>query len=91
MNNKGQVQFYAFMVGIVVVILALALAFPTRQAVDTTMNQTTDDALGMNCSNTSISSFDKIACYAADLTPFYFIGSLLMIGGIWLTAKIIFQ
>jgi hypothetical protein len=91
MNNNGQVQFYAFMLGLVVIILALGLAFSTREAADNAMSNTTTDFVGMDCSNSSISSFQKISCYAADLTPFYFVGSLIMIGGIILISKIIFD
>ena len=90
MNKLGQIQFFGFMLGLVVIILALALAFPIREIANTAMNTSTNDSVGMDCSNTSISNFDKISCYAADLTPFYFIGSLIMIGGVILLSKIIF-
>jgi uncharacterized membrane protein len=90
MNKFGQVQLFGFMLGLVVIILALALAFPTREAANIAMNNTTDDSVGLGCTNSSISNFDKISCYAADLTPFYFIGSLIMIGGVILLSKIIF-
>jgi hypothetical protein len=90
MNKSAQTIFYGVMMGITIIILALALAFPLRQSTDTAMNESTDYGLGMDCSNESISSFDKISCYATDLTPFYFIGSLIMVGGIFLLSKIIF-
>lgn len=90
MNKRGQIIFYGFMMGIVVIILALALAYPLRQSVDTAMNSSSDTILGMDCSNESISDFDKITCYATDLTPFYFVGVIIMIGGIFFLGKIIF-
>jgi beta-lactamase regulating signal transducer with metallopeptidase domain len=90
-NKKGSVQLYAFMLGLVVIILALALAFPTRQGADIAMNNTTSDSVGLSCTNASISNFDKIACFATDLTPMYFIGSLIFIGGVILLSKIVFE
>lgn len=83
MNKKGQVQFYAYMVGLVIFILALALAYPIRQAADTAMSS-------QDCTNESLDGFGKINCYATDLVPFYFVGSLIFIAGIWFTAKVVF-
>jgi Trk-type K+ transport system membrane component len=90
MNKQGQIIFYGLMMGIVLIILALALAYPLRQSTDIAMNSSSDTNLGMDCSNESISDFDKITCYATDLTPFYFVGIIIMIGGIFFLGKIIF-
>lgn len=90
MNKRGQVIFYGFMMGIVVIILALALAYPLRQSVDIAMNSSSDTNIGMDCSNESISDFDKISCYAVDLSPFYLVGSIIMIGGVFFLGRIIF-
>jgi len=84
MNKKGQVFFYTLMLGIVVLVLALALATPVKESVNT--SRTGSD---LNCSNSSISNFDKGACIVADLTLFYFIGGLIFIGGAIITAKIL--
>lgn len=91
LNKKGQVQFYAFMLGFVVILMALALAPVVMQVSNDAQNTTTEDRVGMDCSNESISDFQRIGCYALDLSPFYFIGSLIMIGGVIFTIKIIFQ
>ena len=91
MNKLGQTQFFGFMLGLVVIILALALAFPVRESANIAMNNSTSDSVGLECTNSSISNFQKVACYAADLTPFYFIGSLIMIGGVILISKILFS
>ena len=90
MNKQGQVIIYGLMLGMVIIILALALAFPLRESADTAMDESSDTNLGLNCANESISSFDKVTCYALDLSPFYFIGTIIMIGGVILTAKILF-
>ena len=85
-NRKGQVLFYAFMVGLVVIILALALAPAIKQSTDTARN--TDN---MDCDNSSISDFQKGACISTDMTLFYFVGGLIFIGGVIFTAKIMFE
>lgn len=90
MNKRGQVIFYAFMIGITIIILALALAPAIKSFTDDAMNQTIGDKAGLDCNNVSISNFDKVTCNAVDLTAFYFIGGVLMIGLIVLSARIIF-
>ena len=87
MNKKGQVIFYGFMLGIVVIVLALALAPPVKEFIDDARNTTT----GMDCGNSSISDFDKAACIAVDLNGWYFIGGLIMIGGIIIGARILIE
>lgn len=84
MNNKGQVLFFAFMVGLTILILALALAPAVRQQVDEARNPD-----NLDCSNDSISNFQKAGCYVADLTIFHFIGGLIFIAGMVITARII--
>jgi hypothetical protein len=91
MNKSGQVIFYGLMLGMCIIILALALAPVLMDTTNSARNETVGDTYGLDCNNESISSFDKVSCYAADLTPFYFIGSLIFIGGIVLISKIIFE
>ena len=85
MNNKASVLIYGLMLGLTVIITALALAPTVQEFTDNAMNST-----DLNCSNDSISNFDKAACVAVDLNLFYFIGALILIGGVIVTAKIIF-
>jgi len=83
MNKKGSIIFYSLMLGLTIIVLALALAPPIQDF--------TDDALSdLDCDSVSISQFDKAACVVVDLNLFYFAGSLLLIGGVIVTAKIIF-
>jgi len=91
MNKRGQIMFYSFMVGLCVIILALALAPVLMDSANTARNETSGDTYGLECGNESISNFDRVSCYAVDLSPFYFIGSLIFIGGIILLSKIVFQ
>jgi uncharacterized membrane protein len=83
MNKKGSILIYGMMLGLVVLILALALA-PSVTEFATTSRTSLD------CSNESISNFDRATCYVTDLSPFYFIGGLIFIGGAIVTSKILF-
>ena len=87
MNNSGQVVLFAFMMGLVVIILALALAPVIKESTDNARNATSGDTLGLDCSNSSISKFDKGACLTTDLTQPYFFGILIALGGAILAAK----
>ena len=91
-NKKGQVLFYSFMLGILILILALAFTEPVKNQIDSIRNATTDEGtVGLDCTNSSISDYDKGACIVADLTIFHFVGGLIFIAGAIITAKLIFQ
>lgn len=91
MNKRGSVVIYTLMLGMVVIFLALALAPPVQDFVITAMNETSGDTQGLDCTNDSISNFDKATCIAVDLTLFYYIGALIFIGGLIITAKVVFS
>jgi len=84
MNNKGQVFFFAFMLGIVIIVLALAFAPGLKKN-----NEDLRSASNLNCGNDTISTFDKATCTVTDVTLFYFIGGLIFIAGAVITAKIV--
>jgi len=83
MNKKGSVLFYAMMVGLVVILLGLYLAPSVQDFTDITMTS-------MDCSNESINNFLKGACTAVDVGGFYFIGAILLIGGAFVTMRLVF-
>lgn len=89
-NKKGSVVIYSMMVGILIIILGLALAPGIQQTISNAMNESSENSIGLDCNNESISNFDKAACVGTDLTLFYFIGSLIFIGGLIITAKVTF-
>jgi len=92
LNNNGQVFFYTLMLGILVLVLALALAGPVKDIVDSARNQTTDEGVpGLDCTNSSISNFDKGTCVIVDLTIFHFIGGLIFIAGAVIIARLVMQ
>jgi len=91
MNSKAQVFFFTLMLGIVIIIVALAFAGPVKDFVDSTRNETTmDGGTGLNCTSPVISDFDKATCIVTDLTIFHFIGGLIFIAGAVIVVKILF-
>jgi len=91
MNKKGQVIIVTFMIGLVLLILALALAPAIQQTTDLAMNDTTSSSVGLNCSSDTISNFDKAACVATDISLPYFVGFLIFMAGAIVVGRIIFQ
>jgi len=89
LNNKGQVFFYTLMLGIVIVLLALAFADPLRETIDTARSPSTNDSVGLDCGNGSISDFDKANCTMVDLGLPYFFFGLLALAGIVVGAKVV--
>ena len=86
MNKRGQVIIYALMIGIVIFILALSFVKPINEMVSKARNSTSEFG-GMDCSNSSISDFDKNACLSTDLSLPIFIGIVIFIGGAAITVK----
>jgi len=99
MNNNGSVFFYTLMLGILVLVVALALAGPVREFVDSTRNESTSILMsdqtasqpGLNCTSDTLSNFDRSACIISDLSLFYFIGGLIFVAGAIITARLIFS
>ena len=75
MNKKGQTVFVALMIGVVLIILALALAFPVNQV-------TTDSRVDLNCSNTTLDYQDKANCVVVDSFNPLWVGTILGLAGI---------
>jgi uncharacterized protein (UPF0333 family) len=87
--KKGQVTFVLLSLAVVVIILALAFAPVLKQFTDDARNSSSDSRVGLDCSNSSISTFDKANCMAVDVINPYFIGFLLLIAGAFFVAKVI--
>lgn len=90
MEKKAQVVFYGLMIAIVVIILGLVFAGPIKSFVDNARNTTSEFGTGLDCTNSSITDYNKAACISTDLSLPYFIGVIILIGGAIIAAKIIF-
>ena len=89
LNKRGQ-MFYTIMLGLVVIIIALAIAPVVLSFVNDARAPTSDTAVGLDCGNSSISDYQKGQCVLTDLaTPYFFFG-LLAIAGIVIGAKLYF-
>lgn len=85
LNNRGQVIFYTLMISICVVVIALGIIPVVKSFVDDARSPTSDTAVGLDCSNESISDYQKSQCVMVDMTtPYFFLGligiALLIIG-----------
>jgi hypothetical protein len=71
-------------------LATLALAPATRQVSDNARLPSANDTIGLDCGNSSISTFDKTTCLVTDVSPFYFIMALVFVAGAVVTARIVF-
>jgi len=83
MNKKSQIIFFAFMMAIVIIVLALGLIYSVKEAKDNARTS-------LDCTNTSISDYDKATCLITDISLPYFIGGLFALAGLIIGARIIF-
>lgn len=82
-NKKGQFQpFYLLMIAIILFILGFALA-PSLTISSAGISS------DMNCSNTSISTDDKVTCTVIDLIAPTIIGLVFAFGGMALFARFV--
>jgi hypothetical protein len=79
------------MLAIVIIICALAFAPVVNNITGSAMNKTNEfgEQGGMDCTNTTISDFQKAACWTIDIGQFYFIGGLIALAGIVIGARIL--
>jgi hypothetical protein len=85
---KGQAVVLAFMIAVVIILLALAFAFPVHEITSLAQNETSEIG-GMNCSATT-DNFVKAGCWVTDISQAYFIGGLLALAGVVIGAKLLF-
>ena len=90
MNKQGQVWGYTIMLGVVLFVLALALAPAGNTFVKDAMGSSTSDFIGLDCDNSSISNFAKGTCVITDFSQAYFFGGLILIGLAVIGAKLSF-
>lgn len=89
MNKGGVVFFLKMMLAIVILLLALSFAPAIKIFVDDAMNSTTDTRVGLDCSNNTISDFDKANCLFVDYQTPLFIGFMIFFAGAIVVARFI--
>lgn len=96
MIKKGLVvSLFGVMLGVVIIILAIAFAPGLTNAVKDIRNQTTADTLTLNCfqtngsANTTLNNFQEANCIVTDLQTPTFILVLIGIAGAVIGAKIL--
>ena len=90
LNKNGQVIFYTLMLAIVVIILAMAMTPVVKQFVDTAKSPSTNESIGLDCNNSSISDFNKAQCTLTDASIPYFFIALIGLAGVIIGAKVVF-
>jgi len=92
MNKLGQVTIlYAFMLALVIILFAIAIAPALMTFVNDARAPDSASAVGLDCSNSSISNYDKANCVAVDsLLPFTVL-FILALAGVVIGAKVIFS
>ena len=90
LDKKAQTTvFFTLMLSISVLVLALALAPIIKSFVDDARAPTSDTQVGLDCSNLSISDWDKATCTLQDLqTPYFFLG-IIALAGVIVSAKLL--
>lgn len=84
MNNVGQVTIFLLMLGLVIIIVALAIAPAITEFTDDARNQSSLDFC-----NSSADIYDKAVCVSTDITTPYFVWFLIGLAGVLIGAKIL--
>ena len=82
MNNRGQLALVGLMIGIFVILFAVLAISPLADVVEVQLG-----ASNLDCDNASITDGAKMACLALDLTVPYFLITVLVLAGAYMTAK----
>lgn len=72
MNKRGLVRFYRLMLGTLIIVLGMALAYPVKAPIDNSM-------ASMTCTSPS-SDFDQATCWILDITKPFLAGGIILIG-----------
>lgn len=86
MNNKGQTIFVTLMISIVIISFILIAIGGIKVVTDDIIGSS-----GLDCSNSTIPSFQKIQCTIIDLTQPYFFFMVLGLAIAIISARIIFE
>lgn len=90
-KKRGQTFFYTFMIGVTIIVLALAFAPVLKLFVENARASTVGDTLGLDCANASISYFNQATCIVTDVSMFGFIIGLIFLVGAVIGARVVFS
>ena len=82
MNKKSQTLLYTLMLATLIIVITLALTNPIKYFVSTARSD-------MNCTDTTISDYDKATCYGLDIMFWFIILLFIIIAFVVLGAKVI--
>ena len=82
MHKKGQGIFVGIMIGIMIFIVAVIFIEPIKEVVIIARN--TDN---LDCTNSSISTGNRMTCILVDMYLFYFFGILMAAAGAFVVGK----
>ena len=89
MDVKGQAFFVSLMIALVFIVFALAVGPSLVQFSDNARNSSTLDSVGLNCTSSLITNFDKANCVFVDYLPPLFVGFLIFAAGAIIASRII--
>lgn len=102
-QKRGQVAIVAFMLAVVVIILALAWAKPVNEITTNAManssnasgydfegNAGTIETIGMECTGSIITDFTKASCWVVDIGQGFYLIALLSFAGVIIAARLVF-
>ena len=82
LNKKSQLFILRMMIGIVVFIAIVIMIQPTKEVIDTAMNDT-----DFNCSADNLTTANQAACVVTDFSLFYMIGIAISAGMAYMLGK----
>lgn len=90
MNNRGQLTtfFVTLMIGLVVIIIAMAFAPLLQQMITGAAQNSTSTTLGLNCTS-PVDSYRQGTCMISDISLPAFIGALIFAGGAIIGARLL--
>lgn len=91
MNKSGQLTTYfvTLMIGVVIIIMAMALAPTIKNVISDARSNSTSTTLGLNCSDSTINNYNKATCLFSDISLPAFVGSVIFIAGGIIGAKLL--
>ena len=89
-GKRGATIIFSIMFAILIFVLILALTPALTQFVDISTIASTNNSVGLDCSNENISIFDDATCNAVQILNPLFIGVVIGLAGLIIGARVVF-